>query len=716
MGRRTNLCELRDLSRAAIDDGFCGFLETRLRELVGRTWGAGARGVFGAVAFVGAADAFDLRPGAFEVLAGAGENRELAGTDAAGIRFENAAGVVYAVGARACAVPRGVLRNRRTGVAFYDALEDRVGEVAAPSAVADVRGALQIVVDSVFEAGVSHAGRRVTVWLRRPLTTDESVAIERDLVVEWVGGVNRVTTVGLLGQGAGGAATDPSDYQVCAQGVTVRRNTDLRPLAAYAYLGAVVGGGAGNPPASVSTLDQIDVSDGIDPDLQEAYTAGRTITPAAAYGGAVKIASSDSGDALRALLHLDRKGATETSAVGLVSVAKLGDGIPLLALAPLATADGKLQEDEPGTTAAAGVVNLTRVGVDLVGAAVDAACDLALLSGFGTAANNRLLRVSARTATSVTLVELAGGAPAGWAAGEAGIVSLLRSRFAVGEVSAAAGVLAGAKVNAALDVLPRGANRALRAYALDNASLLLRVGGTANVGGDGLVKILDDGTVRIAGGGQVVLGDGAKIVGVALDVEPGLVSAAVVRGAKVVPTGAEDVALVGDSGTLRVLNETLSANAPVECADPTQDSHAVTRGRVAGTCRVRRVANQAIAHGTPTAVAFDTADWRTPAGMWDAAHPERLVAPYPGKYRATVRVTFAAHAGGARAVALLRSAGGGKPEDREVRLPLGADPDGVLVQTEVALAVGEYVWAEATQDSGGDLNALATGALERVVE
>lgn len=427
---RTYFEDKRFLPNQRLKDTFFDYLLLRLREISQRVWG-GQRGVFGVASLVsGGNDKFSVTTLPVDLLDGDGNILTLEGTDATGIQFENTAATPYYVAARHNLVPSGVLRNQRNNVIFYDMQEDRVGELAEPDAVSEVGGTLEIVVDSVFEAGVSHAGRLVSVWLRRPLTTDWAIAVEENLTVSWVGGVNKVTTAALLGQAGGGASTNPADYQVFAQGVTVRK-TDLRPVSPYAFLGIVTGGGAGSPPAGYSIVDQIDVSDGINPDLQEAYTAGRVITPSATYGGAVKISSADSGDEMRSLLHLDRKDATEDLPLALALVSALDTGVNQLNLVPSRAEN--LQLYEPGTSqVTAGLVNLTRGAVATEG--IDPYADFALLSGFTTPAMNGLFAISARTTNTVTVKDVGNGSPPGtWNSGETGNVTFLRSRLAVGE-------------------------------------------------------------------------------------------------------------------------------------------------------------------------------------------------------------------------------------------------------------------------------------------
>jgi len=434
---RTYFEDKRNLGQQRIKDTFFDYLELRLREISQRVWGS-QRGCFGSCSIVsGGTDRFTVSNLPKDWLDGDGNILTLDGADGTAIYFENSLGVPYYVAVRHCLVPDGVLRNPRISSAmFYDVEVDAIGEVDEPDAVTEASGQLTIQVDSVFESGVTHAGRLATVWLRRAKTIDDSVAIERNLLVQWDGSKNYVQTAGLLGQASGAASTDVADYQVHAQGVTVRK-TDLRSTSPYAFVGIVTGGGAGNVPGGYSVIDQVDVSDGINPDLQEAYTSGRTITPSSTYGGAVRIQSSDSGDSMNSLLVLDRKGATEGAPLSLTLINERQTGVALCNLTPIVHST-VLQEDEPGTTGAAGTVNLTRGGADAVTANVDEDADFVLLWDFATSGMNRLYKITSIAAAVLTLENLDGSAvTTPWGSSETGNVSILRAVMASGESIAA---------------------------------------------------------------------------------------------------------------------------------------------------------------------------------------------------------------------------------------------------------------------------------------
>lgn len=171
------------------------------------------------------------------------------------IPFENTLGIPYYVGLRFNHLPRETEINVRTGEIKYTFLEEAIGEIADPNSVNDDGDeTLTLTVDSVCEPGVSHAGRKVVVWLKR--AKNQAQAFE-ELTVFWDGVNNKIETLTALGQTLGNISTDPSDYQVFLKGPTIRRNTDLRLDNNVLFLGIVTGAGAGNTP---NTFDETDVN------------------------------------------------------------------------------------------------------------------------------------------------------------------------------------------------------------------------------------------------------------------------------------------------------------------------------------------------------------------------------------------------------------------------------------------------------------------------
>ena len=159
--------------------------------------------------------------------------------DADNIPFENATGVDYFVGLRHQNIPDGTEINVRTGEIKYTFMKERTGELAEPDIVVDDGDeTLTLTVDSIFEAGVSNAGRKVLVYLKNPVSQADTF---EEVTVIFVGGENKIETLTSLGQPLGSISTTASDYQVFAIGSTVRRNTDLSLNPDILYIGKITG-------------------------------------------------------------------------------------------------------------------------------------------------------------------------------------------------------------------------------------------------------------------------------------------------------------------------------------------------------------------------------------------------------------------------------------------------------------------------------------------
>lgn len=201
-------------------------------------------------------------PGGFEATDGQGVFLSLGanGSESAllgqikSVVFENTAATLYYVSLQACTRPSGIQINPRNGLPLYDSEVDAIGVRAEPDSVQDNGSTLTFVIDSVCEAGHSHAGRTAIVFLKTPVRggTTELVAIET-LTVAWNGVNNRITTTGLLGQSTPSVLSP--DYEVVLLGPTVRK-VDTSALAGHVYLGTVTGAGAGITPVTTSTSGQ----------------------------------------------------------------------------------------------------------------------------------------------------------------------------------------------------------------------------------------------------------------------------------------------------------------------------------------------------------------------------------------------------------------------------------------------------------------------------
>lgn len=166
-----------------------------------------------------------------------------------GIQFQNTNTVVYDVALHYAEKPEGIQINPRSGEPEFVSFVEAIGERADPTSVAVAGNGLNVNINSVCEAGVSHAGRKCLVWKTTPGSDAilESIAIE-ELTVQWNGSSNYVLTAAQFGQAT--PSTTPAHYQVLLLGPTVRRNTSLFNIPGYCFVGKVTGAGGGNPPTT----------------------------------------------------------------------------------------------------------------------------------------------------------------------------------------------------------------------------------------------------------------------------------------------------------------------------------------------------------------------------------------------------------------------------------------------------------------------------------
>lgn len=186
-------------------------------------------------------DRFSLDNG-IECTDGQGKVMELDSALGDDIYFENSNTIVYDVGLRPTTRPRGVRINPRTGLPQYEDWEETVGEKGDPDLVTDNGSNIILRVNSVCEAGVTHAGRKCLVYLKSVArdATSEAIAVE-ECIVTWFGGNNVINTSGKLGQVT--ISETESDYEVILLGPTVRRNTDLQASVDHFFIGEITGNG-----------------------------------------------------------------------------------------------------------------------------------------------------------------------------------------------------------------------------------------------------------------------------------------------------------------------------------------------------------------------------------------------------------------------------------------------------------------------------------------
>ncbi len=164
-----------------------------------------------------------------------------AGQIKTGVPFENTSPLKYWWSLQHAERVKGIQINPRTGLPEYVTNQAAIGVADDPDSVVDNGGSITLVIDSVCEAGHSHAGRTALVYLKTPVrgATTEAIAIE-SLTVTWNAVNNRITTAATLGQST--VSTTPADYTVVLLGPTVRK-VDTETTAGHWFLADVTGTG-----------------------------------------------------------------------------------------------------------------------------------------------------------------------------------------------------------------------------------------------------------------------------------------------------------------------------------------------------------------------------------------------------------------------------------------------------------------------------------------
>lgn len=128
-------------------------------------------------------------------------------------------------------------------------------------------------------------------------------------------------------------------------------------------------------------------------------------------------------------------------------------------------------------------------------------------------------------------------------------------------------------------------------------------------------------------------------------------------------------------------------------------------------CRVYHSANQSVASGVPTILAFNSERYKTVASLHNnATNNSRLVAPSAGVYRVFATVLFHENATGHRSVQFYVN-GSATTVDYDGRpaVTTAGAGTGLSSSTEYYLSAGSYVECVATQSSGAPLNVLSLG-------
>lgn len=262
--KKVNIYLKKFLPQQQITENFLDYLHTLILESFSQVWQS--QGVFEPspldTQFLSSdtIDTFDIVTPIIGTDGAQGHILSLDSDEANNIAFENALGVPYYVGLRFAEIPANTEINVRTGEVKYTFYEERIGELGEPNSVADDGDeTLTMIVDNIFEAGVSHAGRKVLVYLKNAVSQVDTF---EEATVLWDGVNNIIETNSALGQTLGNISVDETDYQVFAVGPTVRRNTDLRLDADIMFVGIVEGAGAGSSPTVFNQDDVQNLSFG----------------------------------------------------------------------------------------------------------------------------------------------------------------------------------------------------------------------------------------------------------------------------------------------------------------------------------------------------------------------------------------------------------------------------------------------------------------------
>lgn len=317
-----NLAFKRLVSAEDFRERLVGYLSQLIKQYGERMWDGD--GVFDALMTITGAtgNAFVIgqaSPATFKATDGLGNMLSLAeaGDEEEGLGqiktvvFENGGSVLYYISLQRVARPSGIVINPRTGLPVYDKEVEAIGVRAEPNSVTDNGTTITFVIDSVCEAGHSHAGRKALVFLKSPARggTLEADAIEL-CDVSWNGANNRITTTGALGQGS--VSTDASLYEVILLGPTVRK-ADTSAASGHVFLGTITGNGSAlvAPPTTSTSGQQL-----ID----------KTLTALTGYGGGGDWADGTTNPVSTLEAQLDKIISDLTSSSGAYGAGKITMG------------------------------------------------------------------------------------------------------------------------------------------------------------------------------------------------------------------------------------------------------------------------------------------------------------------------------------------------------------------------------------------------------
>jgi hypothetical protein len=178
--------------------------------------------------------------------------------------------------------------------------------------------------------------------------------------------------------------------------------------------------------------------------------------------------------------------------------------------------------------------------------------------------------------------------------------------------------------------------------------------------------------------------------------------------APTVATGASDIWEVS-------LAQVAVANgaSTISAANVTDErTYAMAGGSPYLSTRVYRATALSCTNDTLTDMAFGTLDYTDLTGRFHSTstNPDRLLAPFAGRYQLHVAVEFDTNATGYRLVTALKNGTTDVAPPVAVNAITGRATPVLLDVPEIVLAAGDYVRIRVRQNSGGSLNVLGTSS------
>ncbi|MBE7439069.1 MAG: hypothetical protein HS115_11480 [Spirochaetales bacterium] len=135
------------------------------------------------------------------------------------------------------------------------------------------------------------------------------------------------------------------------------------------------------------------------------------------------------------------------------------------------------------------------------------------------------------------------------------------------------------------------------------------------------------------------------------------------------------------------------------------DKDTVNTYAINTSAAITRSTHLSIPHDTFTSIAFDTVITDT-GGYFNTDYPGRLTAPVTGVYLVNSSVAFDANTTGDRSLLVYQDPIGG--QRIHVRIPAASSQTAINGTAIVKMNAGDYVYIQAAQSSGGNLNVRST--------